>query len=40
MWVLLLDIQPNTDPKAFIEELKAPTWALSNPERKSHCKWE
>jgi len=29
-------VQPITDPGAFIEELKARAWALSNPERKYH----
>jgi hypothetical protein len=31
-----LEVRPVTDPEAFIEELKARAWALSNPERKYH----
>ena len=28
------EVKPVTDPKAFVEELKARAWALSNPETK------
>ena len=30
------EVQPVSHPKAFIEELKARAWALSNPDRKYH----
>jgi len=30
------EVRPITDPRAFVEELKARAWALSNPERKYH----